>query len=172
MPGCNKIYGKTSHLRAHLLWHDDKRPFVCNWISCGKKFTRSDELQRHSPYIEQSFTKQPQFVGFSLANLGSLSSKQNDFKISISLRQCTPLKKPGPSADFEKYEGGCYLKEILISNSFSFEDKDPRFTRLKPGLALSLLSKGLFYIRAMFKGMEELTLERKGLHVVNATKNS
>ena len=82
------------------------------------------------------------------------------------------MKKPGPSADFEKVEGGCYLKEILISNSFSFEDKDPRFTRLKPGLALSLLSKGLFYIRAMFKGMEELTLERKGLHVVNATKNS
>ena len=34
-------------------------------------------------------------------------------------------------------------------NSFSFEDKDPRFTGLKPGLALRLLSKGLFYIRAM-----------------------
>ena len=32
-------------------------------------------------------------------------------------------------------------------NSFSFEDKDPRFTRLKPGLALRLLSKGLFYTR-------------------------
>ena len=42
-----------------------------------------------------------------------------------------------------------FLKEILILNSFSFEDKDPRFTRLKPGLALSLLIKGLFYIRAM-----------------------
>uniref|UniRef100_A0A8C6Q856 Transcription factor Sp8 n=1 Tax=Nothobranchius furzeri TaxID=105023 RepID=A0A8C6Q856_NOTFU len=24
-----------------------KRPFVCNWLSCGKRFTRSDELQRH-----------------------------------------------------------------------------------------------------------------------------
>ena len=35
-------------------------------------------------------------------------------------------------------------------NSFSFEDKDPRFTRLNPGLALRLLSKKLFYIRAMF----------------------
>ena len=34
-------------------------------------------------------------------------------------------------------------------NSFSFLDKDPRFTRLKPGLALRLLSKGLFYLRAM-----------------------
>ena len=34
-------------------------------------------------------------------------------------------------------------------NSFSFDDKDPRITSLKPGLALRLLSKGLFYIRAM-----------------------
>lgn len=23
------------------------RPFMCNWVYCGKKFTRSDELQRH-----------------------------------------------------------------------------------------------------------------------------
>uniref|UniRef100_A0A8C4Q536 C2H2-type domain-containing protein n=1 Tax=Eptatretus burgeri TaxID=7764 RepID=A0A8C4Q536_EPTBU len=23
------------------------RPFVCNWLYCGKRFTRSDELQRH-----------------------------------------------------------------------------------------------------------------------------
>lgn len=24
-----------------------ERPFVCNWEFCGKRFTRSDELQRH-----------------------------------------------------------------------------------------------------------------------------
>ena len=34
-------------------------------------------------------------------------------------------------------------------NLYSFEDKDPRFARLKSGLALRLLNKGLFYIRAM-----------------------
>ena len=67
----------------------------------------------------------------------------------VSLLSSTPFKKPGPSADFEKVKGGHYLKEILILKSFSFEDKDPRFTRLKPGLAIRLLSKGLFYIRAM-----------------------
>ena len=43
-------------------------------------------------------------------NLGSFSSKENEFKISIS------FKKQGPSADLEKVKGGRYLKEILILN--------------------------------------------------------
>ena len=59
------------------------------------------------------------------------------------------FKKTGPSADFEKVEVGHYLREILSLNSFTLEDKDPKCTRLKSFLALSLLSKGLFYLSAM-----------------------
>ncbi|CAF97509.1 unnamed protein product, partial [Tetraodon nigroviridis] len=46
-PGCNKRYFKLSNLQLHSRKHTGEKPYQCDFPDCGQSFSRSDQLKRH-----------------------------------------------------------------------------------------------------------------------------